>query len=100
MNYQFRLLDDEDSLFWRNAEDKISAFEEINRRNKMRGGNPYAIPYYLTGEKQHPKTEPTRFNGRLHTNAFGQTRHYLDYELAEQSNSTLLPTLNFQTESR
>ena len=100
MGYQFRLLEKDDEIFWRSSEDKESAIRELIQRNEMRGGDPDAVPYYLTGRKQFRRVEPTYFNGRLRTTAFGQTRHYIDEEFVSDQDLPISPTIDFNPHSR
>lgn len=100
MGYQFRLLDDADTEFWINSHDKQSAIQELHRRCQIKNANQHAIPYYLTGRKQRDRVPPLHHNGRLRVNAFGQTRHYLDWELAQHTDGTLTPAPEFNTQSR
>ncbi|MDA7765856.1 hypothetical protein N8917_00785 [bacterium] len=87
---RYRRIETEEELLFRSADDKRFAFNEINEKNHQEeGGDPYAIPYFLTGRKSQDTTPPTYRSGRLHTNSSGQTRHYLDWIVAEESSSLL-----------
>jgi|GEM_PF-4650973 len=86
---RYRRIETEEKLLFRASDDKRFAFNEINEKNHQEGGDPYAIPYFLTGRKSQDTTPPTYRSGRLHTNSSGQTRHYLDWIVAEESSSLL-----------
>jgi len=89
---KYRRMNRDEELLFRSSDDKRFAFNEINEKNAREGGDPYAIPYYLTGRKSQDTTPPTYCSGRLHTNSSGQNRHYLDWIVAGESSSLLLPT--------
>ena len=89
---RFRPLTDEDALFFRRSDDKREAFKELQRRNQLRGGCPFAIPYFDTGRKSRKHIKSTRVSGRIHKTCTGQTRHYIDWILAQESDSPLLPS--------
>lgn len=88
---KYRRLDDKETAFFRAALDKQSAFDEIKRLEQLRGGDSTLIPYYLSELKRDEYRKPTYRSGRLYTNSAGQVRHYLDWKVAEDSVSSILP---------
>ena len=89
---KYRRMNRDEELLFHTSDNKRSAVNQINEKNQEEGGDPSAIPYFLTGRKSQDTKPPTYISGRLHTNSSGQTRHYLDWIVAGESSSLLLTT--------
>ncbi len=85
---RFRRMSKKEEIHFKRHRDKMQAVKDINDRREIEGNQQNAIPYYLQGSRQEEPTQPIYNNGRLIRNQWGQTRKYLDWELADlKSNS-------------
>jgi len=84
---RFRKMKPQEVAHWKRTKDKIRAVRDINRRREDEGDSPHGIPYYVTGARREEQMNPIYSNGRLLRNRFGQTRHYLDWEIADLQSS-------------
>jgi hypothetical protein len=84
---RYRKLEPQEQQFWMGARDKEDGLHLLNERRVRMGIGDDRVPYYIKGRKTKSKQEPVYNNGRLITNQWGQTRVYLDWDVAERTNA-------------